>query len=106
MLRNEFCDVLKLDDDAIGDNEIRFIAADDESVFVPHDERHLCGDLEPGFLQSMLEPVFVDLLKVSCAKVEVQLIRGLANGGDKFIDCQRISSRPIYRGLASGDLFG
>ena len=97
MLRNEFCDVLKLDDDAIGDNEIRFIAADDESVFVPHDERHLCGDLEP---------VFVDLLKVSCAKVEVQLIRGLANGGDKFIDCQRISSRPIYRGLASGDLFG
>ena len=105
MLRKKFCDVLELDNDAVGDNEIRFVVADDESVFVPHDERHLCGDLEAGFLQTVSESVFVDLLKVSRAKVEVQLICSLANGGDEFIDCQRIRCRLIPCGLASGDLF-
>ena len=104
MDRGKFVAVLQLDDEAVPDDEIGLISADDEAVLVHDGERDLGFDKDAFLLKSVLEGVLVDLFEIACAELEVQCIGRLPDHGDKFLDWNLVGGSSAFLRECCGDL--
>ena len=69
----------QLDDEAVVDEEVGEIMAEDLAVFISHFERLLLFHLETGFAEAMGKTVFIDHFEVAMAQISMQ---GKASGAD------------------------
>ena len=70
----ELVAVLQLDDEAVPDDEVGLVSADDETVLVRDGERNLGLDEDAFLFKPMFESVLVDLFEIPCSKVEMQCV--------------------------------
>ena len=50
------------------------VISKDIAIFVAHIDWDLCLDVEPGFRKPMGKPVFIDFLKITRPKINMQFI--------------------------------
>jgi len=82
----DLADRFELDDKAVIHDEVGEVFAQQGTVFVINVERVLLLDFEPKLTQTMRQGVFIDLLQVAVAMIEVNVVRGLADGIAKLVD--------------------
>ena len=104
MDRGKFVAVLQLDDEAVPDDEVGLVSADDEAVLVRDGERNLGLDEDAFLFKPMFESVLVDLFEIARAEVEVQCIGRLPDRGDKFLDWDLVSGGSAVLRECCGDL--
>ena len=104
MDRGKFVAVLQLDDEAVPDDEIGLISADDEAVLVRDGERNLGLDEDAFLFKPMFESVLVDLFEIPCSEVEMQCVGRLPDRGDKFLDWNLVSGGSAVLRECCGDL--
>ena len=100
----ELVAVLQLDDEAVPDDEVGLVSADDEAVLVRDGERDLGFDKDAFLLKSVLEGVLVDLLEIPCSEIEVQCVGRLPDRGDKFLNRNLVSGGSAVLRECCGDL--
>ena len=100
----KFVAVLQFDDEAIPNDEVCLVSADDEAVLVRDGERDLGFDRDTFLLKSVLEGVLVDLLKIPCSEVKVQCIGRLPDCGDKFLDWDLVGGGSAFLRECCSDL--
>ena len=104
MDRGKFVAVLQLDDEAVSDDEIGLISADDEAVLVRDGERNLGLDEDAFLFKPMFESVLVDLFEIPCSEVEMQCVGRLPDRGDKFLNRNLVSGGSAVLRECCGDL--
>ena len=104
MDRGKFVAVLQLDDEAVPDDEVGLVSADDEAVLVRDGERNLGLDEDAFLFKPMFESVLVDLFEIPCSEVEMQCVGRLPDRGDKFLDWNLVCGSSAFLRECCGDL--
>ena len=104
MDRGKFVAVLQLDDEAVPDDEVGLVSADDEAVLVRDGERNLGLDEDAFLFKPMFESVLVDLFEIPCSEVEMQCVGRLPDRGDKFLDWNLVGGSSAFLRECCGDL--
>ena len=104
MDRGKFVAVLQLDDEAVPDDEVGLVSADDETVLVRDGERNLGLDEDAFLFKPMFESVLVDLFEIPCSEVEMQCVGRLPDRGDKFLDWNLVGGSSAFLRECCGDL--
>ena len=104
MDRGKLVAVLQLDDEAVSDDKVGLVPADDEAIFVRDGKRDLGFYKDAFLLKPMFERVLVDLFEIARAEVEVQCIGRLPDRGDKFLDWDLVGGGPAFLRECGGDL--
>ena len=100
----EFFAVLQLNDEAVSDDEVSLVPADDEAVLVHDGERDLGFDKDAFLLKSVFESVLVDLLEIPRSEIEMQCVGRLSDRGDKFLNRDLVGGGSAFLRECCGDL--